>query len=31
MIACHALFGFGSSISVCEDLANTGATYSAIE
>ena len=31
MIARHALFSFGYSISVCEDLAHTGATYSAIE
>ena len=31
MIALHALFSFGSSMSACEDLAHTGAEYSAIE
>ena len=31
MIACHALFNSGSSISACEVLAHTGATYSAID
>ena len=31
MIARHALLNFGSNMSVCEDLAHTGATYSVIE
>ena len=31
VIAGHALFSFGSSMCVCEDLVHTGATYSAIE
>ena len=31
MIARHALFSLGPSISACEELAHTGATYSAIE
>ena len=31
MIARHALFSSGSSISACEDLAHIGATFSAIE
>ena len=31
MIARHALCSFGSSMSVCEDIAHTGATYSVIE
>ena len=31
MIARHALFSFGSRMSVCEDLAHIGATYYAID
>ena len=31
MIARHALFSFGSNMSVFEDLAHTGATYYVIE
>ena len=31
MITHHSLFSFGSSMSVCEDLAHTGTAYSAIE
>ena len=31
MIARHALFSYMSSMSACEDLAYTGATYSVIE
>ena len=30
MIASHALFSFGSSMSACEDIAHTGARYSAV-
>ena len=31
VIAPHALFSFGSSMSACEDFVHTGSAYSAIE
>ena len=31
MIARHALFSYGSSMSACEHITHTGATYYAIE